>query len=189
MRFDNLILADFNLFSMFMWGHWHPAALLAPILVAVTLTQVFLFTQSYPITVFIWMATTGAAILIGYAGERLMIIIWCFVYSHPGTKFWLALGTGVLLPLFNGTGCYLAANIHSTGDVCRRITCGLLGAFHLFGWHAGYIVGPCMLIIAAILPSVAADYVMHKGSTLTGAISAYGASKKKTAELALIFIP
>jgi hypothetical protein len=38
----------------------------------------------------------------------------------------------------------------------------LIGAFHLFGWHAGYIVFPVLLIVAGLLPPALADYGKDK---------------------------
>lgn len=178
MRIDNLIKADYNLFAMFLWGHWHPLALLGPILCAVLLTQILLFTSSIKVTLFKWLGTTGGAILLGHAMQNLMIVIWCMIWSHPGPKIWMALGLNIILPVFTGSGCIMASLIDTTGDICRRLTVGLLGAFHLFGWHCGYIVGPTFLIIASILPTVAADYVMFVGVVAAASTSSYIAIKK-----------
>lgn len=69
-----------------------------------------------------------------------------------------------------GTLALIAANMCQSGDsakcckntggcrnACRRVTSLFTGLFHLFGWHAGYVVAPLILIVSSLLPGKLAD--------------------------------
>jgi hypothetical protein len=164
--------------------------ILTPILFSLTLAHILLFTGKYPVTIFIWLVTTGASILIGYGCERLGSSIWYMTMSDIGALIWFPIGMVVILPITMGTICLLAAHLSCFSDVSRRIVVGLIGVAHM-AWHAGYIVGPCILIIASILPSVAADYIMYNGTilgSLSGLIS-YKKEIRKESQMTLIYIP
>ena len=84
---------------------------------------------------------------------------------------------GILFPLFNGAGVFIAAFMCKTENgkccrsaetprnVCRRVTVGLVGFFHIFGWHAGYLVAPISLLVMAFLPNQFADKILKKNQT------------------------
>jgi hypothetical protein len=181
MKFENTIKFDYMLYDMFLWNHWSPAAMLLPIILPILavwiLLAVIIFKrpQADRPSIFKILVTTGATFILGHVLWNIINLAWCASVAETGGEAGLTLFMSILIPFFNATACIITAfkckntteaekakccckEAKTCRDVCRRVTVGLVGAWHLLVWHSGYIIAPVMLIIAAILPPTAADY-------------------------------
>ena len=175
---ENLLLADFNMLPMLMWNHWNPFVVILPMIICFAATQYLLVhlskNSSDPPSVFQWILSSAGSIIIGQVIFNIINLIWCRSISDSGGEEVLAIVAGILIPLFNGGAVYLAAfmcksengrmckNSETPRNVCRRVTAGLIGFFHIFGWHAGYLIAPISLLIAAMLPTQFADKIIKQ---------------------------
>ena len=114
--------------------------------------------------------STGS-IFIGQAIFNILNLIWCVSYLETlPAQSAITIVLAIILPCITGTlsffiaikGCCCKQNIIYR-DICQSLTLALLAMFHIFGWHAGYLIGPISLIIAALLPSKYSTYTF--GST------------------------
>merc|ERR1719183_3367748 len=116
--------------------------------------------------------------ILGHVLWNIINLAWCRSVAHSGNEHLLALIMSIIIPLANGLACLFAAfkckptteakglkccckEASTCRNVCRRVTVGLIGVWHLFIWHSGYIIAPVFLIIASILPSKAADFTLE----------------------------
>lgn len=123
------------------------------------------------------VATTGATFILGHVLWNIINLIWCSSVSEAGGEAGLTIIMSILIPFANATASIITVfkckptdeakslkccckEAKTCRDVCRRVTVGLVGLWHLFIWHSGYIIAPVVLVIAAILPPKVADYTM-----------------------------
>jgi len=183
MKFSNTIKFDYMLYDMFMWVHWSPAALLLPLILPVLavwiLFAVIIFKrpQEERPSVFKMVSTTGATIILGHVLWNIINLAWCASVAHTGGEATLTLIMSIFIPAINAIACIVTAfkckptdeakgakccckEAKTCRNVCRRVTVGLIGLWHILVWHSGYIVASIILIIAALLPNKAADYTV-----------------------------
>ena len=140
-------------------------------------------------TPFIWLVGTGASILMGSALQIAMLLIWISSVANIDGLIFIQMVFGIILPLVNaaivifcigGCGCCCTCGCNNgvCAEICKRLTIGLIGVFHLFGWHSGYIFGPLLLILASLMPLADAT---------TTAVTAV--PRSAYSELAVITIP
>jgi hypothetical protein len=182
--FKNRITADYMLYDLFRWAHWSPAALLLPIILPVIAVWILFAViilkrpkEESP-SVFKMVSTTGATMVLGHVLFNIINLSWCVSVGKPsGREASLAVIMGILIPFTLDVAAIVVVfkckptdeatrakccckEAKTCRDISRRVTVLLVGVWHLFIWHAGYIIAPCILIIAAILPPKIADYTM-----------------------------
>lgn len=183
MKFSNTVKFDYMLYDMFIWGRWSPAALLLPLILPVLAVWalfafiIFKRPQEERPSVFKMVATTGATFILGHVLWNIINLSWCASVSETGREAMLTLIMSIFIPMINAVACIITVfkckptdeaktlkccckEGKTCRDVCRRVTVGLVGLWHLFVWHSGYIIAPVVLVIAAVLPPKVADYTM-----------------------------
>jgi len=123
------------------------------------------------------VSTTGATIILGHVLWNIINLPWCASVAHTGGEAGLTLIMSIFIPAINAIACIVTAfkckptdeakgskccckEANTCRNVCRRVTVGLIGLWHIVVWHSGYIVAPVILIIAALLPTKVADYTI-----------------------------
>jgi len=154
---------------MYEWNNWSAFTVVFPVLLAFFMAQYYLIKQTKnpevaSPTLFQWLSLSGGSILAGHAAFNIINFIWCVSIANPGGGFVIALLLGIMLPLINGVAAMMAGlkgccckKSPRCNNVCQRLTMFWCGMAHIFGWHAGYVIGPISLIIASILPPKIAD--------------------------------
>jgi len=193
---QNLVLFDFTLLQIQGWNGWSPMVLLLPIILGLLLLLAALHVLSKrqpsrfgtasgwptPLRLF---AALGGTTLLGHAVSNLAILVWAATNADASGEYMFALITQIALPLANGMSALLiglrvrccccccpgapAAKAHC-GHRLALLVGGLLHAM----LHAGYLVGPILLLIAAFMPPPCA----HLG--LVDEAPSAGADPKKT---------
>ena len=177
----SLLLFDFTLMRIQTWNGWSPIVLLLPIIIALLLLACLLLvlkkkapkrfgTSSGLPTPFRLLACLGGTILLGHVVANIMVFIWAVSNADPHGEFAFALITGIVLPLNSGFwALYIGLRMPCCcGPASIKMHCGHrcslipLGLLHLM-LHAGYIIGPATLLIAAVLPSCLADRGILEG--------------------------
>lgn len=176
---SNLLLFDFTLMRIQAWNGWNPFVLLLPILASlfvlfIGLHQVskkrpghFGTTSGWP-TPFRTIAAISGTMFLGHMVANVMILVWAVTSADPHGEYMFPLMTGIVLPIINGiTTLLIGLRIPCCCCCCpgapsAKVSCGqrlavLPAAILHLMLHAGYIIAPALLLVAAILPSSVAD--------------------------------
>lgn len=187
----SLVFFDYTLMRIHQWNGWSAGVLLLPIILAVVLLVAALklisikapkhfgTTSGWP-TPFRLMVSLGGTIILGHVIINIAILLWAVGNSHAGNEYMFALITSIILPVLNGLAtlllglrlgnpcccCCCPGPIAARAHPGHRLFLVVPGLLHIM-LHAGYIVGPALLLVAAILPpslanvGLAADSVPH----------------------------
>lgn len=172
----NLMLFDFTLMRIHSWNGFHPIVLLLPIVLSLVLLTAALLIIKYRApdhfgtttglpTPFRAMACTGGAILLGHSVMNMAILGWATSNSNASGEYMFALVTGIVLPVLNGAAtlmiglrvgnpcccCCCPGPITPSAHFGHRLFLLVPGVLHVM-LHAGYLVAPILLLIAAALP-------------------------------------
>ena len=166
----NLVLFDYTLMRIQAWNGWHPLTLLLPLLLSLALMLAALVhirkkrprhfgTSSGWPTPLRLLACLAGSLIFGHVIANLAILCWAAGGSaHAGNEFIFPMVTQIILPLVTSTGALLVGlRVPCCCGGDARAHCGhrvavlVSGILHLM-LHAGYVVAPVLLIVAAVLP-------------------------------------
>lgn len=175
----SLLLFDFTLLQIQAWNGWSPAVLLLPIVLALLVLFAALFclkskapsyfgTASGWPTPFRLLAAIGGTIYLGHVVANIMLLVWAVTSAEAHNEFIFPMVTQILLPMLNGTYtlliglrvplccCCCPGKPSPTANCGVRLALLPAAILHLM-LHAGYIVGPLSLLVAAVLPPSCAN--------------------------------
>lgn len=174
----NLITFAYILFGIQTWNGWNGFVLVLPMLifliVALAANPLFKYlrpqhfgtTKGWP-TPFRAIVLCVAGIFLGHMVMNIAILAWATSMARVEGGLGMPIMLQIVLPLVSTTCLTLIGVNIPVCCCCRprsavagipyRITVAAFGLLHLF-LQLGYIVGPVLLFIAALLPPVIADF-------------------------------
>ena len=178
---SNLITFDYILMPIQIWNGWNPFVMILPILIGIALAFVSMYmkwrkyqTNTGMPTPYRGIILCVSGLLLGHVIMNISILIWATSNSivHSSRELTFPLVMGIFMPLISGCmtlliglnvpvcGCCTTHdNASSHASIPYRMTTFCFGFLHLFV-HAGYVIGPILLIVTSILPSKYANWDM-----------------------------
>ena len=172
---SNLITFDYILMPIQIWNGWNPFVMILPILLGIALAFFSMYmkwrdyqTKNGMPTPFRGIVLCVSGLLLGHVIMNISILIWATSNAvvHSGRELTFPLVMGIFMPLLSGTmTLMIGLNVPVCGcctqdkssQIIYRIATFCFGFLHLFV-HAGYVIGPVLLIVAAILPPKYANW-------------------------------